>query len=590
MLEDIGADEYKIEENEKEYILRISSTNNKINLNLSTRDNKQFKNYSGEFTLDDLRRINRVFLLTPTIYEAKEEFKKAIERKKIAISERDDYIHTVFYMMIGTDTSTLSVALPRDETPRIVRLEQNLNILKLGKDNLSDRLAVFEREADEIKRDLDKIQLGNNTLHQIADTIGQGIPDVSEILREYKANRQNPNYSSYQRGRNFGADGIDQPYSSAKYNNNDQPYSSAKYNNNDQPYSSAKFNNNQDNDQPYSSARLDKDKDQPYSSARLDKDKDQPYSSARFKKDKDKDQPYSSGRFNDNEDQPYTSTKFNNNNEDQPYTSTKINNNNEDKPYSSAKFNNNEDQPYSSAKFNNNNEDQPYSSVNYKGTQIDPIKESLNEQNRDSSVQNENIDQGNYNLDMNNLEVNPSVNSNQEDRFPNGIIKNIIKEPEEIEMVTNKIADKFPGSSYKLLYKGSRDGDGAAEFHNRCDDAEKTLVIVEDNYGNRFGGFTTQDWGGQYLQKKDDDAFIFSVDKNRVYDVIPDQNAIGCYPNFGPVFFGCQIRIYDNFLAKGGTTYKKGLNYRTTEDFELTNGKQNFGVRDIEVYEVETQS
>ena len=128
MIEDIGADEYKIEENDKEYILRIGSTNNKINLNLSTRDQQQFKNYAGEFTLDDLRRINRVFLLTRSIYEAKEEFKKAVERKKIAISERDDYIHTVFYMMIGTDTSTLSIALPRDETPRIIRLEQNLNI------------------------------------------------------------------------------------------------------------------------------------------------------------------------------------------------------------------------------------------------------------------------------------------------------------------------------------------------------------------------------------------------------------------------------------------------------------------------------
>ena len=132
MYEDIGADEYKIEDNEKEYTLRIGSTDNKININISTRDKNQFKNYSGEFTLDDLRRINRVFLLTPSIYEAKEEFKKAIERRKIAISERDDYIHTVFYMMIGTDTSTLSVALPRDETPRIIRLEQNLNILKLG--------------------------------------------------------------------------------------------------------------------------------------------------------------------------------------------------------------------------------------------------------------------------------------------------------------------------------------------------------------------------------------------------------------------------------------------------------------------------
>ena len=187
MLEDIGADEYKIEDNEKEYILKIGSTDNKINLNLSTRDKQQFKNYSGEFTLDDLRGINRVFLLTQSIYEAKEEFKKAVERKKIAISERDDYIHTVFYMMIGTDTSTLSIALPRDETPRIVRLEQNLNILKLGRDNLNDRLAVFEREAEEIKRDLDSVQMNNSSLQQISDTIGQGIPDVSEILHDYKS-------------------------------------------------------------------------------------------------------------------------------------------------------------------------------------------------------------------------------------------------------------------------------------------------------------------------------------------------------------------------------------------------------------------
>ena len=58
MIDDIGADEYKIEEdNEKEYLLKISSANNKIKLNISTRDTKQFKNYSGEFTLDDLRRI-----------------------------------------------------------------------------------------------------------------------------------------------------------------------------------------------------------------------------------------------------------------------------------------------------------------------------------------------------------------------------------------------------------------------------------------------------------------------------------------------------------------------------------------------------
>ena len=478
MYEDIGADEYKIEDNEKDYTLRIGSTDDKININISTRDKNQFKNYSGEFTLDDLRRINRVFLLTPSIYEAKEEFKKAVERRKIAISERDDYIHTVFYMMIGTDTSTLSVALPRDETPRIIRLEQNLNILKLGRDNLSDRLAVFEREAEEIKQELDSVQLGNSSLHQIADTIGQGIPDVSEILHDYKAGRKVQNYSSSYNKNQF-AQQYPQQYQNIQNNQNQ----------------------NQEEDFPYSSSGM-KQADLPYGSSGI----------------KNLDTGY--GNF---------------------------------------------------------------------GT----IKESLREQNRDSNIPNEKENENNKNnfeLDEKNIEENnPSEDSKEYEKFNNGILKDIIKEQEEIELVVNKISEKYPGSTYRLLYKGSRDGDGANDFHSKCDEAEKTLIIVEDNYGNRFGGFTTQDWGGQYLQKKDDEAFIFSIDKKKVYDVIPNQNAIGCYPNFGPVFFGCQIRIYDNFLTKGGTTYKKGLNYYTTEDFELTNGNQNFGVRDIEVYEVESQ-
>ena len=213
----------------------------------------------------------------------------------------------------------------------------------------------------------------------------------------------------------------------------------------------------------------------------------------------------------------------------------------------------------------------------------------MNEQNAESSLPNENHENDeNYQLDTDKLDENPSE-GDQYEKFENGILKSIIKDYKEIEIVLNKIEENFPGSVYKLLYKGSRDGDGANDFHSRCDEAEKTLVLIEDNYGNRFGGFTTQDWGGEYLQKKDDEAFIFSLDKNKIYEVIPEQNAIGCYPNFGPVFFGCQIRIYDNYANKGGTTFKKGLNYKTTEDFELTNGKQNFGVRDIEVYEVENQ-
>ena len=31
----------------------------------------------------------------------------------------------------------------------------------------------------------------------------------------------------------------------------------------------------------------------------------------------------------------------------------------------------------------------------------------------------------------------------------------------------------------------------------------------------------------------------------KIYDIIPREDAIDCYPKYGPAFLGCQIRIYD---------------------------------------------
>ena len=35
-------------------------------------------------------------------------------------------------------------------------------------------------------------------------------------------------------------------------------------------------------------------------------------------------------------------------------------------------------------------------------------------------------------------------------------------------------------------------GDKASTFHEKCDNNEKNLVLVETGKGIRFGGFTTQ--------------------------------------------------------------------------------------------------
>ena len=203
--------------------------------------------------------------------------------------------------------------------------------------------------------------------------------------------------------------------------------------------------------------------------------------------------------------------------------------------------------------------------------------------------------------DEDNKEENNNNEQNQEDDyealykteegyiiFRNGILRGIIHKYSEIDEIITKIQDKLSkGAKFNLLYKAFSDGDKASIFHKKCDNHPISLVLIETTDGVRFGGFTKKSWEGNNIKKKDNDAFVFSIETGKCYDVKTDEFAVGCYPKFGPVFFGCQIRIYDNFFTKGGTTCYRGLNYKTTKDFELNNGQRNFIVKDIEVYEIE---
>ena len=162
----------------------------------------------------------------------------------------------------------------------------------------------------------------------------------------------------------------------------------------------------------------------------------------------------------------------------------------------------------------------------------------------------------------------------------------IIHDMKELELITKKINKQNKKLTINLLYKATVDSDKASAFHEKCDDAKSTIVFVETDDGKRFGGYTSCSWSGDCIEKEDQDAFVLSLDKMKTYDNIPGEEAIGCYPKFGPIFLGCQIRIYDDAFTKGGTTYEKGLNYSTEEDYELTDGKRNFNVKEIEVYEV----
>ena len=174
----------------------------------------------------------------------------------------------------------------------------------------------------------------------------------------------------------------------------------------------------------------------------------------------------------------------------------------------------------------------------------------------------------------------------QEEEEAKEVKGDIIHDMNELELLTKKINKDNKRLIINLLYKASADGDTASAFHEKCDEANNTIVLVETKDGKRFGGYTTCSWKGNCIEKADPDAFIFSFDKMKTYDNIPEDDAIGCYPKFGPIFLGCQIKIFDNAFTKGGTTFEKELNFDTKEDYELTGGNRTFEVKDIEVYEV----
>ena len=148
--------------------------------------------------------------------------------------------------------------------------------------------------------------------------------------------------------------------------------------------------------------------------------------------------------------------------------------------------------------------------------------------------------------------------------------------------ILNKICKTI---NYKLLYQATKDSDKAKIFHEKCDNKKNTMVLIETTQGKKFGGFTTQTWDGD-TDKQDENAFIFSLDKLKIYDIIRNQNAISCQPNYGPIFCGYQIFIYDNFFEKGGITCISHLNFNTEKNYELNDGNMIFSIKDLEVFEI----
>jgi hypothetical protein len=148
---------------------------------------------------------------------------------------------------------------------------------------------------------------------------------------------------------------------------------------------------------------------------------------------------------------------------------------------------------------------------------------------------------------------------------------------------------------WKLIYRASRDGFSAQNFHDCCDGKSNTLTIIQSANYKVFGGFTGAAWSQSDGFKEDNYAFVFSllndINETKVFRCNESLNAIYCNQNYGPCFGNDDIKISNNCNANTasesilGLTYgESDVEYGSDESKTILAGSRYFQVAEIEVF------
>src|SRR3990167_1197553 len=134
----------------------------------------------------------------------------------------------------------------------------------------------------------------------------------------------------------------------------------------------------------------------------------------------------------------------------------------------------------------------------------------------------------------------------------------------------------------------------AKEFHEACDGKTNTLVIIKSGQ-YIAGGYTEVAWSspspiGQYISlSSESKAFLFSVNKQNIYNNKDKRVGILCDSGWGPVFGYYDIYVKDNYKSDSNYSW---LNYSydasgVSEPRNELFGSEDFTIDEYEVYKLE---
>ena len=636
--EEVNIRFFKLNQDGKEYILSLSIYEDCIRLTCQENKGISGNYYETNYTLNELCEINRFFFIMNSLYEAQNELIKAIEKQKIGIELGQNSLNLIFYLIIGTDNILLKLPLAkRDKSYKRVRIPEDQepftgDVHLKNKGNYPEderRIITLEKYNDQLKQSQSALIDGVQNLMDVTEKLKK----ETSILYEENS-KLNTRLKAIQKEnfeRNLEVDNLkkeeqilnEESIKLKNYNNELEKLLAQKKENLRKTFIESQQNKFRKGEIDYGngpkaiSSRFDNAQIKTFIPRLTAKPKVDAYEESISQVRKSPFYYTDKRRSNFPISNVPTEERFNRTD----YNIKDININNPMKnSYSNySDFNSLNNSEYI---FNKSPDDNYKKKAKRKNQPFIQKVERITEKTNDNENEDEmkNIYFQNKNINLSNQDEDASSNFTQSlkamEELNNKFIKkeeefdeeeleveeefeeesqsinnkymnsDIVKSPMEESMLLDKLGNHGKTIKLKLLYKASLDSDRAEVFHNKCNKAKSTIVFIETINGNRFGGYTTQSWEGDGIDKKDENAFVFSLDKLQIYNIISQQPAIGCYPKYGPVFLGCQIKVNDNFFVKGGTTYRKNINYAINSDFELNDGIKFFGIKDLEVFEV----
>ena len=174
------------------------------------------------------------------------------------------------------------------------------------------------------------------------------------------------------------------------------------------------------------------------------------------------------------------------------------------------------------------------------------------------------------------------------------INSSIIKSINELYLIVTSLTNynKFDVDlpTFQGIFQSALDGDSAQKFHKFCDGEANIIVMIESKDGRRFGGYTKIGFSSDGDIKKDDFAFLFSLDKMKIYKVRKKSKAIYCNSNYGPCFGdkdNKDLQISDNYLNQNSYVGRaNGSFLNMSQDYELNQGNKEFQVEKLEIFKI----